>query len=531
MSQTEFLAVPAASAGWFGVRVKSPSVRYVAGVLALALAYCCAAKLGQALRYTASVAAIWPPAGVGIAALYLYGLRWWPGILIGELVVSSELLVGPSPLPLDSLAGQQAGNMAEILVGAILLRRLLGPRARLDSAQRVGGLLLALAAATGASAIVGTLSMLLGDVVEPDQASTFLRTWWLGDFAGALVVVPAAVAWATHPAAAWARIRTWDGALLIVAVAALSAAAVSSSEPVTYVVFPALMWAAFRLGPPGATVAVAIAAGVVIGLTAHDVGPFSKQPIDHRTLSTQVYVVVMALTTLFVTAVVAERERAAQDLAAATRREGALALEERHRIARDLHDSVSQALFSTVLETRTAQRAQAAGRASELAPRLETIAALTRTAQTEMRAMIFGLGSDPVSDGLPAALARQAAAVGSANGLVIDVLCTAPLRIGRHAEGELFAIAREALANVVKHARASTVLVRCQERESDVVLEITDDGDGFVPGTTHAGSFGLESMRGRAEDIGGHLEVASRRGGPTVVRALVPVKRGGSHPD
>src|SRR3954447_8162377 len=98
------------------VAARSATVRRVAGILALALAYCCAAKLGQSLRYTASVSAIWPPAGVGIAALYLWGLRWWPGVLIGELVVNSELLVGPSPLPLDSLAGQQAGNMAEILV-------------------------------------------------------------------------------------------------------------------------------------------------------------------------------------------------------------------------------------------------------------------------------------------------------------------------------------------------------------------------------------------------------------------------------
>src|SRR3954452_9967963 len=109
MSQTEFLAVPAASAGWFGVRVKSPSVRYVAGILALALAYCCAAKLGQSLRYTASVSAIWPPAGVGIAALYLWGLRWWRGVLLGEIVVNAELLVGPTALPVGSLLGQTAG--------------------------------------------------------------------------------------------------------------------------------------------------------------------------------------------------------------------------------------------------------------------------------------------------------------------------------------------------------------------------------------------------------------------------------------
>jgi integral membrane sensor domain MASE1 len=108
------------------------SARYIAGVLALAAAYYGAAKLGQSLRYTASVSAIWPPAGVGIAALYLWGLRWWPGILIAELVINVELL---DSLPVGSLIGQQTGNMIEIIVGAALLRRFLGPRARLDRAD------------------------------------------------------------------------------------------------------------------------------------------------------------------------------------------------------------------------------------------------------------------------------------------------------------------------------------------------------------------------------------------------------------
>ena len=85
--------------------------------VALAAAYYGAAKLGQTLRYTASVSAIWPPAGLGIAALYLWGLRWWPGIFIGEVIVNGELLLDNHALPFGSLVGQQAGNMAEIIVG------------------------------------------------------------------------------------------------------------------------------------------------------------------------------------------------------------------------------------------------------------------------------------------------------------------------------------------------------------------------------------------------------------------------------
>src|SRR5439155_15591273 len=163
--------------------------------------------------------------------------------------------------------------------------------------------------------------------------------------------------WARDPAAAWRRIRSWEGALRLATVGPLSVIACSTDEPLTCMVFPALIWAAFRFGPQGATLSVAIAAGVAIGVTAHDLGPFAKQAISHRTLSTQLYIAVAALTTLMLSAFVSERERSSAKLAEAERHEGERAMEERHRLARDLHDSVSQALFSTVLHTRTAQKA------------------------------------------------------------------------------------------------------------------------------------------------------------------------------
>src|SRR5215212_5152739 len=342
MAQGAHRALPAVA--------RSASVRYLGGVLLLAGAYYGAAKLGQTLRYTASVSAIWPPAGLGIAALYLWGLRWWPGVLLGELLVNAHLLVDDS-IPLGSLLGQQTGNMAEVIVGAFLLSRLVGANAAMDRVEQLGPMLLALGAATAISATVGTVSMLAGGVVDASDATTFWRTWWLGDTSGGLVVLPLMLAWAQHPVAAWRRVGTWEGAAVIAGVLALSVAVFSTDEPVRYAVFPALIWAAFRLGPPGATLSIAITAGVAIGVTAHENGLFSEQPIDHRTLITQLYIWVAALTTLFLSAMVSERERSVRELAEARRTEGARAVEEGRRIARDLHDSVSQALFSTVLHT------------------------------------------------------------------------------------------------------------------------------------------------------------------------------------
>jgi signal transduction histidine kinase len=491
------------------------------------VAYYGSAKLGQSLRYTASVSAIWPPAGVGIAALYLWGLRLWPGVFLAELAVNAELL---HSLPLGSLIGQQAGNMAEVVVGAILLRKLIGPRATLDRAENVSRMLVAIGTATAISATIGTASMLAGGVIGTAEIPKFWRTWWLGDTAGGLVVVPLLLAWAPHPTKAWRRIRTWDGALLVPIVTLLAFVAVSASGPVTYMVFPALIWAAFRFGPAGATLANAVTAVVAIGVTAHQSGPFFSQPIDHRTLSTQIYVVVAALTTLFLSALVSERERSAQALADSRRREGERAIEERHRIARDLHDSVSQSLFSTALHTRTAQKAfenELVNSQAQLRESLSAIGDLTRGAQKEMRAFIFELRRDDVEDGLVAALADHASTISASNGLAISVAGPeSRLALQSHTEEELFAIGREALANVVKHAGARSATVRVEARPRRVVLEVSDNGRGFDARTPRPGHFGLESMRGRAAEIGGDLTIASTIGTGTVVRVEVPTSPG-----
>jgi signal transduction histidine kinase len=504
----------------------------VGGVVLLAALYYGAAKLGQTLRYTASVSAIWPPAGLGIAALYLWGIRWWPGVLLGELVVNGELFLGDSTFPIGSLLGQQAGNTAEIIVGALLLRRLIGPNAAMDRVEQVGGMLVALGVATAISATAGTVSMIAGGVVDESDAAAFWRTWWLADTSGGLVVLPLILAWARRPIGLWHRVRTWEGAAVIAAVTAISVVAFSTLEPIRFTVFPALIWAAFRFGPPGATLSVAISAGIAIGVTAEDLGAFSKQPIDHRTLNTQLYIWVTALTTLFLSAVVCERERAARELAEARRREGARAVEERRRIARDLHDSVSQALFSTVLHTRTAQNAlvQEGGSPSGRVGRsLGTIAALTKGVQSEIRSLIFELRRDPVDDGLVAALGRHAAAIATATGLTVDVQGPGPrLALSDLLETQLLAIGREALSNVQKHAGATAAHVLVEAQHGEVVLQVRDNGRGFDPAAGHPGHFGLESMRSRAAEIGGRITIESVPDSGSLVEVRVPTQTDGA---
>jgi signal transduction histidine kinase len=493
-------------------------------VLVVAVGYYAAAQGGQTLLLTGPAGAFWPATGVGIAVLYLGGLRWWPGILLGDL------LTREFTLPLWAVLVETAGNMARALVAVVILQRLVGRRAAMDRLEHVGAVFAAVAIGETVSATVAMLARQAGGLIEVSDMGVFWRSWWLGGLAGGLVVVPLALAWAHARVSAWRGRRAVEGALMLAAVIGLSAIALSADQPVTYIVFPAFIWAALRFGPPGATLAVAVAAVIAVLATSYEQGPFVEHSPTDSALNLQLYIVFAALTTGCLAAIVGERRRAALELADSQRREGERAALERQRIARDLHDSVSQSLFSTTLHVRTAQHALELEQLDATGPvgeELNEIGQLTRGALAEMRALIFELRPGALAEeGLVAALAKQASALGAREGLVIEVDGPdAPLPIGPEVEEQLYRLGQEALANVVKHARASTATVHIVAADDVVSVEVSDDGRGFDPAAVGPEHFGLRSMRGRIADLGGRLEVASTPGRGTVLRVVVPARR------
>jgi signal transduction histidine kinase len=493
-------------------------------VLVVAVGYYAAAQGGQTLLLTGPAGAFWPATGVGIAVLYLGGLRWWPGVLLGDL------LTREFTLPLWAVLVETAGNMARALVAVVILQRLVGRRAAMDRLEHVGAVFVAVAIGETVSATVAMLARQAGGLIEVSDMGVFWRSWWLGGLAGGLVVVPLALAWTHARVSAWRGRRAVEGALMLAAVIGLSAIALSADQPVTYIVFPAFIWAALRFGPPGATLAVAVAAVIAVLATSYEQGPFVEHSPTDSALNLQLYIVFAALTTGCLAAIVGERRRAALELADSQRREGERAALERQRIARDLHDSVSQSLFSTTLHVRTAQHALKLEQLDATGPvgeELNEIGQLTRGALAEMRALIFELRPGALAEeGLVAALAKQASALGAREGLVIEVDGPdAPLPIGPEVEEQLYRLGQEALANVVKHARASTATVHIVAADDVVSVEVSDDGRGFDPAAVGPEHFGLRSMRGRIADLGGRLEVASTPGRGTVLRVVVPARR------
>src|SRR5262249_22002529 len=155
---------------------------------------------------------------------------------------------------------------------------------------------------------------------------------------------------------------------------------------------------------------------------------------------------------------------------------------------------------------------------------LRTIDELTKRAQSEMRRFIFEWGPEGIGDGLVPAFTRH---VSSFSGGSVGVRVEGPsdpLPLTRTTESQLFGIAREALANCMKHAQATAADIRVAATPKQVVLEIVDDGRGFDPAAIHAGHFGLESMRSRADEIGAALYIISAPGRGTVVRVEVPAE-------
>jgi signal transduction histidine kinase len=195
-------------------------------------------------------------------------------------------------------------------------------------------------------------------------------------------------------------------------------------------------------------------------------------------------------------------------------------LDERERIAKELHDGVIQSLFAVGMSL---QGLASSSSDAELARRLEAAVEDVDQAIRDLRNYIFGLRPGILADRqLDQALKKLATEFGARSGVVtvVDVEGEAASALASHAGG-VVQFAREALSNVSRHGEAITCRVSLRRGAEGIVLEIDDDGRGFDVGTTTRG-MGLRNLRDRAETLGGKLEIESAPGVGTTVRATFP---------
>jgi signal transduction histidine kinase len=202
------------------------------------------------------------------------------------------------------------------------------------------------------------------------------------------------------------------------------------------------------------------------------------------------------------------------------------ALEERQRLARELHDSVSQALFGIRVGTQTV-RERLQRDPAKAVESLEYVQSLAQAGMAEMRALLFELRPESLqTEGLVAGLRKQADALRARYEIPVETeLCEEPA-VSLAVKEAVFRIAQEALHNTYKHADPSTVRLCLLCQPEGLLLEVRDNGRGFDTTASFPGHLGLQSMKERAIRVGGTLSIESAPERGTLVRVWIPTSAG-----
>lgn len=201
-------------------------------------------------------------------------------------------------------------------------------------------------------------------------------------------------------------------------------------------------------------------------------------------------------------------------------------MQERNRLARDLHDSVTQSLYGVTLYAEVAGQLLKSGDMAKVGANLEELKGMALEALAEMRLLIYELRPSVFEqEGLIAAIQTRLDAVEGRVGLETNFVVEGEISLTAQVEEGLYRITQEALNNVLKHAEAKTVTVTLSQNEEELLLETVDDGIGFEPGkASEAGGMGIRGMQERAQELGAKLEIISQAGSGTkiIVRRPVP---------
>jgi serine phosphatase RsbU (regulator of sigma subunit) len=285
----------------------------IALVVIVAAAYFGAARFGLGFAFEqGNVTAVWAPTGIALAAVVLGGYRMGIAVAVGAFLANAE-----TDVSLLTSAGIAAGDTLEALAGAYLLNRV-AFRAELERVRDVialavlGGVL-----STMIAAAIGNLSLLADNAITTHRFPALWRTWWLGDLGGDLLAAPLVMSLITSIRNARRGLQPLfterhpvELVAMLAFVSATGLLVFSQDRPTTYLFFPALIWAALRFGPLGASLASVLATGFALWFTDNGSGPFIGGSPDQELLRAQVFMAAAAVTSLTLASAVAERRRA-----------------------------------------------------------------------------------------------------------------------------------------------------------------------------------------------------------------------------
>ena len=279
----------------------------------LALVYFVAGKLALKLAFLhASASPVWPPTGIALAALLLLGYRMWPAIFIGAFLVNATT-VGSIATSL----GIATGNTVEAFCGAWLVNHFAGGLHVFDRPQNVFKFAGAAILSTVVSPTFGLTSLALGGFADWANYGTIWMTWWLGDFAGALVVAPLILLWSTAPPRRWTRRDAIEVGVLLFLLFALTETvfggwiSVSARNyPISFICGPIVIWTAFRFTQRETATGIFLLSAIAIWGTLHGFGPFSMQTENQSLITLQAWTAVLTITAMALSSAMAEHRQA-----------------------------------------------------------------------------------------------------------------------------------------------------------------------------------------------------------------------------
>jgi diguanylate cyclase (GGDEF)-like protein/PAS domain S-box-containing protein len=285
-------------------------------LVALAVVYFAAGRLGLKLAsVNASATAVWPCTGIALAALLILGYHVWPGILAGAFLVNLT-----TAGTLTTSIGIAIGNTLEGVAGCYLVNRFAGGQRAFERSQDIFKFaLLAGMVSTMVSATMGATTLALAGFASWSKYGIIWSTWWLGDAVGAVVVTPLLILWWQNPRMNWTRRQMLELAFLFLGLFSTGWVVFGGrfqgalkNYPFEYLCIPFLVWAAFRFGRRKAATATCLLAGVATWGTLHGFGPFVRESQNTSLLLLQIFMGIMAVTSLVFAAEATERQRAAE---------------------------------------------------------------------------------------------------------------------------------------------------------------------------------------------------------------------------
>jgi PAS domain S-box-containing protein len=282
-------------------------------IVVLAVLYFCAGSFGLSLAHVhPSASAVWPPSGIALAAILLWGYRLWPGIFLGALLVNINV-----PGSLATALSIAAGNTLEALLGAALVFRFAnGANAFEQTKSLLRFVLLAAILSTAVAATVGVTSLSLGGFARWDEFSTIWLHWWLGDMVGDLIVGSLLLLWLTQPFLSIKAMQILEAAGLLLTLVFVGWLLFLNTIPsgLEYFALAPLLWGALRFGRRGAITSTFIMSGIAIWGTLQGLGAFVAAKQDESLFFLQLFMATLTVTTLVMATVVSERRRLEQRL-------------------------------------------------------------------------------------------------------------------------------------------------------------------------------------------------------------------------